>query len=112
MTIKHITKEKINIEAYSLYDFLVEVAKVARLGYAISDSNEDFPQSYGGYHFVGMNKLPSVSDDDFDYSSVDEVKKLVEEAYNRGKSEASEKQESTSVQTTTAPRKSTRKSPR
>jgi len=43
------------IEAFSLYDFVLEIEEAAKAGYSSTDTNEGMPQSYGpGFYTATM----------------------------------------------------------
>jgi hypothetical protein len=43
------------IEAFSLYDFVLQIEEAAKAGYSSTDTNEGMPQSYGpGYYTADM----------------------------------------------------------
>ena len=43
------------IEAFSLYDFVLQIEEAAKAGYSSTDTNEGMPQSYGpGFYTATM----------------------------------------------------------
>ena len=52
------------IEAFSLYDFVLQIEEAAKAGYSSTDTNEGMPQSYGpGFYTATMVTVKVTQED-------------------------------------------------